>query len=155
MSDLGDAPLSDWSRRKASLPISLCGFGICQAFLHASGAFVSSWVQSTGLKIGILNCVTPFSLHLFSALELLCVTANRPEWSFLDNIDFPIHQDHLSRVVDQAFFNILTDSALDIRSKALVSSFSVHHAGDWLRVVPSKALGLYIQDCDFSLCLRY
>ena len=76
----------------ASLPITLGGFGIRQPSLHAPAAFASSWVQSTDLIIGILNRVTPSSPHLFSALELLSVSANRLEWSNLDNIDSPIHQ---------------------------------------------------------------
>ena len=54
----------------------------------------------------------PSSLHLFSAFESLSVSAYRPEWSSLDNIDFPIHQHHLSRVVDQPFINILTTKHL-------------------------------------------
>ena len=70
-------------------------------------------------------------------------------------MDFPIHQHHLSRAVDQASFNILTDTALDTQSKALGLSSSVHHTGNWLKVVPSKALGVHIQDCDFRLCLQY
>ena len=146
------ALLSDWSWWKASLPISLGGFGIHQASLHAPAAFVSSWVQSTDLIIGILNCVTPSSPYLFSTLELL---SNRPEWSSLDNIDSSIRQHYLSRVIDQASFNILTDTAPDTWSKALALSSSVHHDGDWLKVVPSKALGLHIQDRDFGLCLWY
>ena len=116
--------------------------------------FVSSWVQSTDLIIRILNCVIPSSPHLSSALEL-SVSANRPECSSLDNIDLPIRQHHLSRIVDQTTFNILTDTALDTRSKPLALSLSLHHAGNWLKVVPSKALGLHIQDRDFWLCLRY
>ena len=35
VSDLVNAPLSDWSCRKASLLISLGGFGIHQTSLHA------------------------------------------------------------------------------------------------------------------------
>ena len=45
VSDLIGAPLSDWSWQKASLPISLGGFGIRQTSFHDPAAFVSSWVQ--------------------------------------------------------------------------------------------------------------
>ena len=108
VSDLVDAPLSDWSWQKASLSISLGGFGICQASFHAPATFVSSWVQSTDLIIGIFNCVILSSPHLFSALELLSASANRLELSSLDNIDSPIRQHYLSRIIDQASFNPLT-----------------------------------------------
>ena len=120
--------------------------------------FMPQWLtsaptSSTDLIIGIFNCVTPSSPYLFSAVELLSVSANRSEWSYLDNIDFPIRQHLLSRVVDQVSFNILTDIASDTQSKALALSSSVHHGGDWLKVVPLKVLGFHVQDCDFWLCL--
>ena len=43
----------------------------------------------------------------------------------------------------------------DIRSKALVLSSAIPHAGDWLKVIPSQALGLHIQDQEFRLRLKY
>ena len=39
--------------------------------------------------------------------------------------------------------------------KALANSTALPHAGDWLNVVPSKALGLHLQDWEFRLCLQY
>ena len=75
--DLVGAPLSDWSCWEDSLLISLGGFGIHQASLHAPAVFVSSWIQSTDLIIRFLNCVTLSSPHLSSTLELLSVSANR------------------------------------------------------------------------------
>ena len=42
-----------------------------------------------------------------------------------------------------------------MRAKALALSTSLPHACDWLNVVPSPALGLHLQDCEFRCCLRY
>ena len=44
----------------------------------------------------------------------------------------------------------------NVRHRALVLSItSLPHAGDWLSVVPSSALGLHLQDKEFRLCLDY
>ena len=39
--------------------------------------------------------------------------------------------------------------------KALAQSSAIRHAGDWLNVIPSSALGLHMFDQEFRLCLRY
>ena len=81
--------------------------------------------------------------------------ANRPEWTSADDIDILIRQRCLSRAIDQANFDSLNGEAPDSRSKALVLSSSIHHAGDWLHVVPSTSLGLHLADWEFWLCLKY
>ena len=63
--------------------------------------------------------------------------------------------DSLSRVVDDARFSALLDSAPDVRSRALVLSSAIPHAGDWLNVVTAFSLGLHLLDCEFRPCLRY
>ena len=49
----------------------------------------------------------------------------------------------------------LIDSAPDSRSRALALSSSIQHAGDWLSVIPSRALGLHMLDQEFRVCLHY
>ena len=41
------------------------------------------------------------------------------------------------------------------RSRALVHSTSLPHAGDWLNGAPAAALGLHLEDREFCCCLRY
>ena len=76
-------------------------------------------------------------------------------WRSLEDINVPLHQKPLSRHIDEASFNNLVDSAPDVRSKALALSSSLPHAGDWLNVVPSPALGLSLHDQEFRRCLDY
>ena len=52
----------------------------------------------------------------------------------------------LSHSVDEACFSFLLESSPDVRSRALALSSALPHAGDWLHVVPSKALGLHLMD---------
>ena len=59
------------------------------------------------------------------------------------------------RLIDEASFNTLVESAPDIRSRALALSSSLPHAGDWLNVISFPALGLCLLDQQFRLCLNY
>ena len=56
---------------------------------------------------------------------------------------------------DLARFSLLLDSASDACIRALALSSSIPHAGYWLNVVPSTALGLHLLDREFWLCLHY
>ena len=76
-------------------------------------------------------------------------------WSSLEDIDVPLHQQALSRRIDQAKFESLLESVPDLRSRALALSSALPHAGDWLNAIPSQALGLHIPSKEFSLCLCY
>lgn len=67
----------------------------------------------------------------------------------------PLQQRHLSLAIDESIFQQLLLSASSTRSRALVHSTSLPHAGDWLNGVPSAALGLHLQDREFRCCLRY
>ena len=73
----------------------------------------------------------------------------------MEDIDHPLHQKVLSKLVDEVSFQQLLDSAPNPRSRALVLSSSIAHAGDWLNAIPSRALGLHIPNRDFILCLCY
>ena len=81
--------------------------------------------------------------------------AARPNWHSLENIDIPLTQKALSRAIDEATFDHLLASAADTRTKALVLSTSIPHAGDWINVIPSQDLGLHFLDLEFRGCLQY
>ena len=61
----------------------------------------------------------------------------------------------MSHSIDEASFQLLLSSAPSTRSRALVLSSALPHAGDWLNVVPSPSLGLHLQDSESRSCLRY
>lgn len=155
LSDLAGGPLSDWAWQKASLPSSLGGLNIRSATLHAPAAYISSLVQSRSLITKIIgHPPTPFR-HLANAVSSLSHAAEMPEWISIEDIDVPLRQHSLSYKINEASFNSLLTSAPDTRSRALALSSAIPHAGDWLKVVPSPALGLHLQDRDFRLCLSY
>ena len=155
VTEIVGAPLSNWAWRKATLPVSLGGLGFRMVASHAPAAFFASVTQSASLVTAILGHSPSPSPSANLALSTLVSMANRPEWISADDVDIPICQRCLSRAIDQANYDSLLGEALDSRSKALALSSSIHHAGDWLQVVPSTSLGLHLADGEFRLCTRY
>ena len=92
---------------------------------------------------------------LAHSLQSLSRAAGRPDWDSTQDVDVPLLQHSLSLTIDEATFDILRASATHLRQKVLMLSTSIRHAGDWLNVVPSSALGLHLQDQEFHLCLKY
>ena len=155
LADLAGGPLSNWAWQKASLPLSFGGLNLRSANLHAPAAFISSLAQSRRLMAGILDRPISPSIHLREAVSMLANAAKKDEWLSVDDIDVPLRQRALSRKIDEACYNSLITTAPDTRSLALARSTAISHAGDWLSVVPSMALGLHFHNREFRLCLKY
>ena len=147
--------IPDWAWLKASLPSSRGGLNIRRASLHSPAAYISSLEQCKGLVARIMGGVPEPSRHLTSSVSALAEAAKRPEWGSIEDIDVPLRQRALSNCIDEASLNLLLTSAPDLHTKALANSTALPHAGDWLNVVPSKALGLHLQDWEFRLCVQY
>ena len=141
LSDLVGSPLPDWAWLKASLPSSSGR----HAALHAPAAYIESFFQAQPLISSILAHSAKHPPLLATALDSL----RRPDWVLLQDIDVPLTQLCLSRAIDEASFDCLLASAADTQSRALALSSAIHHAADWLNVVPSPALGLHLQDREF------
>ena len=148
-------PISQWSQLKASLPSNRGGINLRSAALHAPAAFVGSSHRSWPLVERILGHPPGPSPHMSTAVSSLVLAANRPEWTDFDSIEVPIRQHPLSISIDEAVYDHLISAAPGTRSRALVLSSSLPHAGDWLNVVPSGSLGLHIHDQEFRYSLRY
>ena len=144
LSQLVGSPLSNWSWSKASLPSSLGGINLRQAVLHAPAAYIGSLVQSRPLVTEILGFQPSYPTSLSSAIKALSSTLGHPEWSVLSDIEPPLCQRSLSLAIDLSGHCLLLESAPDTRFKALAQSSAIRHAGDWLNVIPSSALGLHM-----------
>ena len=155
LSDIAGGPIPEWSWLKASLPVSMGGLGLRRALFYAPTAYIGSWQKCKPLISDILRH-SPAPPSVFpGCVAALAASAGRPEWLSLQDIDVPLTQRALSKSVDLALFDTLLDSAPDSRSRALTLSCSIPHAGDWLNVIPSRALGLHFLDREFRVCLQY
>ena len=114
-----------------------------------------SIANSLDLVSQILGYTPNLPLALPSAISSLAKSARMTTWCSLEDIDVPLQQKSLSRLIDEVCFNTLVESAPDVRSRALALSSSLPHVGDWLNVTPSPALELCLLDQDFRLCLKY
>ena len=155
LSDLVGGSLSDWSWKKAYLPISLWGLSVCQASLYASAAYIGSLDQSKQLISNISGHRAPTPVSLSPTLEDLALASDREDWSSLEEIDVPLRQHAPSRVVDYACFDLALSNVPNDHTGALALSSAIPHAGDLLHVVPFTALGLHLHDWEFRLCLQY
>ena len=153
--DLVGGPLPDWSCTKASLPTSLGGLNICRVSLHSPSAYIGS-ISSTQLLVSeILGYHPSCSTQLSEAFCEFSFSSRHPEWCLPDAIDLPIQQRHLSKDIDQSTFDSFLSNAPSSCLKVLALSSAIPHAGDWLNVVPSFALGLHLHDQEFRCCLQY
>ena len=143
-----------WSQLKAALPIRLGGVGLRRACDHAAAIFLASVHSCSSLILDVSGQEVPVS-YVASAFPLFSRASGLPDVSSFDSFDFPVSQKALSRAIDQCNFDHLLEDSPDLRSRALLLSTSIPHAGDWLGVLPSSNLGLHFLDCEFRLCLQY
>ena len=90
-----------------------------------------------------------------AAVTALAEAAAHPNWTCLDEVDVPPHQQTLSYSIDKAVHQHLFSTAPSIHSHALALSSGLPHASDWLNVVPSPPLGLHRCNQEFCSCLHY
>ncbi len=155
LSEFAGGPLPPWSWQKASLPAALGGLGIRSATIHAPACYIGSLDQSRELVARILRRTPATTRHLDPALQDLAKSTGREDWTSIEEVDVPLRQCNLSKAIDQAVFDGICATAPDTRFRALALSSSIPHAGDWLNVIPSSALGLHLLDREFRLCLQY
>ena len=148
-------PLPDWSWLKSSMPSSRGGLNLRCASHHAPAAFVASFNQTLRMVEKILGVKPGTPGCLRTTVASLALAAGRPDWIYVEDIDVPLCQRVLSATIDESNFDRLLDTSTTTRQRALALSSALQHAGDWLNVLPSPALGLHLHSKEFRLYLRY
>ena len=148
------SPLSQWSWDKATLPTALGGVGLRSAASHASAAYVGSVSQSESLITELIGGSTP-PVDMSEAVALLSSSAERPDWSSIEEINISLIQKPLSEAIDKALYARLLESAASPRDRGLLRSTALPKAGVWLTAMPSPVLGLHLRDTDCRNSLRY
>ena len=147
LSDIIGAPINDRAWTQASLPVDLGGLGLRSAASLAPAAFLSS--LSSASKIA-KDVYPPFSNEPLLAASL----ALMPPSSNITALNIP-PQKVLSREIDLLAQHELFSSAADDRERARLLSLTLPHNGDFLKVVPSKALGLALDPLVFRVVTLY
>ena len=121
---------------------------------HASSAYLAS-IMEAGLLVqevlGTQDAVIPkvdINLPHFSTVidaeELLNI-----------EVLAGTNQRGLSRRVNEARYKELKQGVICVRDETRLASLNLRHAGDWLNVVPSNALGLQLKSREFRIATLY
>ena len=73
----------------------------------------------------------------------------------LEEVACGLTQRQLSMKIDEHLHNVLLNSAANTRERARLQSVQLPHAGDWLHVIPSAALGLQLRGPEFKTAILY
>jgi hypothetical protein len=89
------------------------------------------------------------------ALKLLRLSTEDPSWTEL-SLEEPLSQNFLSKKIEEKILAKLLEQASIDHDIVRLHSVCLHHAGDWLNAVPSRALGLSLHPHEFimSACYR-
>ena len=138
-------PLLDHQWVEATLPVDMGGMGLRSAVNHAPGAFTASLSASseimeevTGKPMDMAEKVDDGMLDLLNALG-----GEAEELTAESALITP--QKVFSSRVDQHTAKQLQDLLVQERDKARLNSLSMQGAGDWLKAVPGRALGLHLR----------
>ena len=129
------------------------GLGLSSALDHAQGAHAVSLLAAQPLLDGLLGEDTEEPRLPQSLLSQ--ITARTGEDTTVETLT-GISQKNVSLKVDllnQSRLLLHITEANEKREIAKMASLGLPHAGNWLSVVPSPALGLHLRSSEFILAL--
>ena len=151
-------PVSDSQWQQAQLPVSMGGIGLRSAWDHAPAAFAISLLSAQDLKEKILNLPDTHDCPVNLTPPLLqYLTSKMGEEASAASL-VGVSQKATSLKIDLHNHQLLTTHYSELgvkREIARLASLGLPHAGDWLNVIPSPALGLHIRPAEFSVSVKY
>ena len=151
---LGTA-VSDMQWAQASLPVAMGGLGLRSAVDHAPGAYAVSFLAAQPLLDGLLGEDEEEPQLPQSVLDQ--ITARTGEDTTVETLA-GVSQKNISLKVDlsnKTHLLLLISEANKEREIARMASLGLPHAGNWLSVVPSPALGLHLRPSEFIPAIKY
>ena len=155
LSHLLGSPLTDVQWAQASLPVAMGGLGFRSAADHASAAHAVSLLAAQPLLDGLLGEDSEEPQLPQPLLDK--ITAKTGETASVDSLQ-GISQREVSLKVDLLNQSLLLhhfNEEGEEREIARMASLGLPHAGSWLSVVPSPALGLHLRAPEFIPVLKY
>ena len=155
LSHLLGSPLTDVQWAQASLPVAMGGLGLRSAADHASAPHAVSLLAAQPLLDGLLGEDSEEPQLPQPLLDK--ITAKTGETASVDSLQ-GISQREVSLKVDLLNQSLLLhhfNEEGEEREIARMASLGLPHAGSWLSVVPSPALGLHLRAPEFIPVLKY
>ena len=141
------------ARNQAFLPVKLGGAGLRSAVQHSPAAFVASSAQTRPIVDRLLRPEVS-RRPLDRAFPLLQKHSGNASYTSIALLPPDFNQHSLSKEIDAHHHRLLVNDASG-RNKARHFSLNLQHAGDWLDVMPSPSLNLYINSRSFGMAMAY
>ena len=151
------APLTDLEWAQAKLPVSMGGMGLRAAEDHGAAAYASSYLSSLPLSREIRSTAEEDSPAFLPPALLQLLSTQQGENTTVESLE-GVPQKTISYKIDLYNQTALTNhftGAGEQREIARLASLGLPHAGDWLNVVPSPALGLHMRSMEFVTATKY
>ena len=151
------SPVDGLQWAQAQLPVSMGGLGLRAAEDHAPAAFATSLLSSQSIRQDLLHTTEEDSSITIPPALLALLTTKKGEEATTESLQ-GVSQKAASLEIDLHNHHLLTDHYTREgvqRDIARLASLGLPHAGDWLNVMPSPALGLHIRSTEFSVSVRY
>ena len=155
LSKILGSPLTDVQWSQASLPVAMGGLGLRAAVDHAPVAHATSLLAAQPLLDGLLG-EDEQEMSLPQSL-LDAISAKIGEDTTVTTLT-GVTQKHASLKVDlrnQSLLQQHISEEGEVREIARLASLGLPHAGSWLSVVPSPALGLHLRPAEFIPVVKY
>ena len=156
MSRILGSPLNDIQWRQSQLPTTKGGLGLRAASDHAPAAYSTSLISSQDLKESILNLSSEECPLTISTTLLDYLSVKMGEDATIASLQ-GVSQRGVSLKIDLNNHQLLTNHITELgvlRDIARLASLGLPHAGDWLNVVPSPALGLHLRPTEFIVSAK-
>ena len=155
LSKILGSPLTDVQWSQASLPVAMGGLGLRAAVDHAPVAHATSLLAAQPLLDGLLG--EDEQEMSLPQLLLDAISAKIGEETTVTTLT-GVSQKHASLKVDlqnQSLLQQRISEEGEVREIARLASLGLPHAGSWLSVVPSPALGLHLRPAEFIPVVKY
>ena len=152
------SPVDDIQWFQAKLPVSMGGLGLRAAEDHGPGAYVTSFLSSQPLRQDILGHTGEEDESVSLPPALLTLLNSTLEEEVTVETLVGVSQKEVSLNVDLHNHRLLISHYTRegvVRDIARLASLGLPHAGDFLNVVPSPALGLHLRSIEFSTVVKY
>ena len=146
-------PVPDIAWQQATLPTTMCGNGFRRASDHAPAEYLCSLAKTLPHIEAILD-----PIHYDPPIELgMTLLNSRVQVPYTFEDLYATKQKVVSHAIDQRRFDNMMDSipVEDLRTKARLVCVKKKHSGDFLNVIPSESLGLYMRPEVYTVAVCY